>query len=94
MNIQTGHWVGKQSGLGAGLDSFYEYLLKSYILFGEKEDLEMFNDAYRSIQNHLRRGYVNYSIFKLLKHCLESQSEAVAKASRLETGRPCILVLP
>uniref|UniRef100_A0A6J0V623 alpha-1,2-Mannosidase n=1 Tax=Pogona vitticeps TaxID=103695 RepID=A0A6J0V623_9SAUR len=56
VNIQTGHWVGKQSGLGAGLDSFYEYLLKSYILFGEKEDLDMFNDAYRSIQNYLRRG--------------------------------------
>uniref|UniRef100_A0ABI7W147 alpha-1,2-Mannosidase n=1 Tax=Felis catus TaxID=9685 RepID=A0ABI7W147_FELCA len=56
VNIQTGHWVGKQSGLGAGLDSFYEYLLKSYILFGEKEDLEMFNAAYRSIQNYLRRG--------------------------------------
>lgn len=59
MNIQTGHWVGKQSGLGAGLDSFYEYLLKSYILFGEKEDLEMFNAAYQSIQNYLRRGYVS-----------------------------------
>ncbi|XP_077915323.1 ER degradation-enhancing alpha-mannosidase-like protein 1 [Halichoerus grypus] len=56
VNIQTGRWVGKQSGLGAGLDSFYEYLLKSYILFGEKEDLEMFNAAYRSIQNYLRRG--------------------------------------
>ncbi|XP_050835260.1 ER degradation-enhancing alpha-mannosidase-like protein 1 isoform X4 [Serinus canaria] len=56
VNIQTGHWVGKQSGLGAGSDSFYEYLLKSYILFGEKEDLEMFNSAYQNIQNHLRRG--------------------------------------
>ncbi|XP_073643691.1 ER degradation-enhancing alpha-mannosidase-like protein 1 isoform X3 [Tursiops truncatus] len=56
VNIQTGHWVGKQSGLGAGLDSFYEYLLKSYILFGEKEDLEMFNAVYKSIQNYLRRG--------------------------------------
>lgn len=59
VNIQTGDWVGKQSGLGAGLDSFYEYLLKSYILFGEKEDLEMFNAAYQSIQNYLRRGYVS-----------------------------------
>lgn len=59
VNIQTGHWVGKQSGLGAGLDSFYEYLLKSYILFGEKEDLEMFNAAYQSIQNYLRRGCVS-----------------------------------
>ncbi|XP_071984005.1 ER degradation-enhancing alpha-mannosidase-like protein 1 [Engystomops pustulosus] len=56
VDIQTGHWVGKQSGLGAGLDSFFEYLLKSYILFGEEEDLHMFNEAYRSIQNHLRRG--------------------------------------
>ncbi|XP_067907569.1 ER degradation-enhancing alpha-mannosidase-like protein 1 isoform X3 [Heterodontus francisci] len=56
VNIQTGQWVGKQSGLGAGMDSFYEYLLKSYILFGESEDLEMFNAAYESIQNHLRRG--------------------------------------
>lgn len=56
VNIQTGQWVGKQSGLGAGMDSFYEYLLKSYILFGEKEDFRMFQAAYESIQNHLRRG--------------------------------------
>ncbi|KAM3915620.1 ER degradation-enhancing alpha-mannosidase-like protein 1 [Leptodactylus fuscus] len=56
VDIQTGQWVGKQSGLGAGLDSFFEYLLKSYILFGEDEDLHMFNEAYRSIQHHLRRG--------------------------------------
>uniref|UniRef100_W5LCT1 alpha-1,2-Mannosidase n=1 Tax=Astyanax mexicanus TaxID=7994 RepID=W5LCT1_ASTMX len=56
VNIQTGQWVGKQSGLGAGMDSFYEYLLKSYILFGEKEDYKMFTAAYESIQSHLRRG--------------------------------------
>ena len=28
INIQTGEWVGKMSGLGAGLDSFFEYLFK------------------------------------------------------------------
>ena len=28
IDIQTGNWVGKMSGLGAGVDSFYEYLLK------------------------------------------------------------------
>jgi Glycosyl hydrolase family 47 len=28
INIQTGKWTGFMSGLGAGLDSFYEYLLK------------------------------------------------------------------
>jgi len=33
VDIQTGKWVGKMSGLGAGLDSFYEYLLKVEIDF-------------------------------------------------------------
>ena len=28
INIQSGEWVGKMSGLGAGLDSLFEYLLK------------------------------------------------------------------
>ena len=28
INIQTGQWTGRMSGLGAGIDSFYEYLLK------------------------------------------------------------------
>ena len=28
INIQTGEWVGQMSGLGAGLDSIYEYMLK------------------------------------------------------------------
>ena len=28
INIQTGEWVGRMSGLGAGLDSFFEYMLK------------------------------------------------------------------
>ena len=44
------------SGVGAGLDSFYEYLFKSYILFGENEDLEMFQDMYRSIMKYIRKG--------------------------------------
>ena len=28
IDIQTGEWVGQMSGLGAGMDSFFEYLLK------------------------------------------------------------------
>jgi len=38
------------SGLGAGMDSFYEYLLKSYILFEEKSDLAMFTQLYSSVK--------------------------------------------
>nr|CAB3240820.1 ER degradation-enhancing alpha-mannosidase-like protein 1 [Phallusia mammillata] len=56
IDVNTGKWMGRQSGLGAGVDSFFEYLLKSYILFGEERDLEMFNEALQNIKDHLRRG--------------------------------------
>lgn len=42
--ILQGQFVGDlTTGIGAGSDSFYEYLLKSYILFGDPEYLDMFN---------------------------------------------------
>ena len=47
------------SGLGAGMDSFYEYLLKSHILFGDKDDLNMFNQLYGNIKTHLRKGTIH-----------------------------------
>ncbi|XP_078483513.1 ER degradation-enhancing alpha-mannosidase-like protein 1 [Ciona intestinalis] len=56
IDVVTGEWMGKQSGVGAGLDSYLEYLLKAYILFGEKRDLDVFDEALQSIKEHLRRG--------------------------------------
>jgi hypothetical protein len=38
-----GRWLAGHAGIGAGSDSFYEYLLKSYILFGEPSYLHMYN---------------------------------------------------
>ena len=35
IDIDTGKWSSNISGLGAGMDSFYEYLIKSYIVFEE-----------------------------------------------------------
>lgn len=31
------------SGVGAGIDSYYEYLLKAYILLGDDQFLQRFN---------------------------------------------------
>ena len=42
-------------GLGAGIDSFYEILLKSFIMYGRKEDRDMFEEAYTSIKQYMRR---------------------------------------
>ncbi|KAJ1364113.1 hypothetical protein KIN20_024127 [Parelaphostrongylus tenuis] len=61
INIQTGKWVGYLSGVGAGLDSYYEYFLKAYILFGEPRDLQLFNEAYVAILANMRRGRASCS---------------------------------
>lgn len=39
----TGDWVRRDSGVGAGIDSYYEYLLKAYVLLGDEGYLERFN---------------------------------------------------
>lgn len=38
------------------MDSYYEYLLKSFILFNEPEDLETFQSSYETIKAYLRKG--------------------------------------
>ncbi|XP_028516493.1 ER degradation-enhancing alpha-mannosidase-like protein 1 isoform X2 [Exaiptasia diaphana] len=58
IDITTGEWKGQMSGVGAGLDSFYEYLLKGYIMFGDPQDLRRFNEVYKSLQKQLRKGRV------------------------------------
>ena len=39
IDVNTGEWTHTDAGIGAFIDSFYEYLLKSYLMFGEREDL-------------------------------------------------------
>ncbi|KAK6924892.1 Glycoside hydrolase family 47 [Dillenia turbinata] len=39
-----------------GVDSFYEYLIKAYILFGREELWRMFHSAYLAVQKYFRHG--------------------------------------
>jgi len=56
LDVLTGEWIEHSSGIGAGVDSFYEYLLKAYILFGRNEYWDMFHSAYVAVQKHFRHG--------------------------------------
>ena len=56
INIQSGKWTQTHSSVGAGSDSFYEYILKAYVLFGDPEFLEMFESMYKSLEEHLSYG--------------------------------------
>lgn len=56
LDVMTGEWIEYSSGIGAGVDSFYEYLVKAYILFGSDELWEMFHSAYVAVQKYFRHG--------------------------------------
>ncbi|KAF5388298.1 hypothetical protein D9615_000341 [Tricholomella constricta] len=55
INTWTGAWISPEvTGIGAGVDSFYEYALKWYILSGEIEFLDVWEEAYAAIMRYSR----------------------------------------
>ena len=53
IDVETGTWTGATSHVGGGIDSYYEYLLKSAILFDDKECLAMWQSSRRAINKYL-----------------------------------------
>lgn len=43
LNIHSGDWIRRDAGVGAGIDSYYEYCLKAYILLSDEKYLRRFN---------------------------------------------------
>lgn len=56
LNVDSGEWVRRESGVGAGSDSYYEYLMKAYILLGDTTYLSRFNRHYSSVMRYISRG--------------------------------------
>jgi mannosidase alpha-like ER degradation enhancer 2 len=53
INIQTGIWTHRDASIGASVDSYYEYLFKSFQLFHDHESLHEFTISYDSILKYL-----------------------------------------
>jgi hypothetical protein len=59
IDVETGEWVGTQSYICAGVDSYYEYLYKSFLLFGDPELGQVWNASIQKIQQYLVDEYDN-----------------------------------
>ncbi|KAH7488208.1 hypothetical protein KRP22_009152 [Phytophthora ramorum] len=77
INTKTGDWTETSSGPGSNSDSFYEYLLKMYELFGDRESLEMFAQVYPAVLEYNKHGdwYTDVSMYTGCHH--HSGSSAV-----------------
>lgn len=49
----SGVWNSGHASIGAGTDSFYEYLHKSEMLLGDRRMGLMFEEAYGAVEEHL-----------------------------------------
>ncbi|XP_076298410.1 ER degradation enhancer, mannosidase alpha-like 2 [Lasioglossum baleicum] len=56
LNVHSGDWVRRDSGVGAGIDSYYEYCLKAYILLGDEKYLGRFNKHYQAVMKYVSQG--------------------------------------
>jgi len=53
INVETGKWIDTTSHIGGGIDSYYEYLLKSWLLFGDKDCKKMWEASVKAINKYL-----------------------------------------
>ena len=49
IDVETGEWVSSNSHVGGGIDSYYEYLLKCSLLFGDKDCEAMWRESLRAL---------------------------------------------
>lgn len=57
INVESGEWVSKSSHICAGVDSYYEYLYKSYLLFGDDEMGDVWKESIKAINKYIAEDY-------------------------------------
>jgi mannosidase alpha-like ER degradation enhancer 2 len=53
INVETGAWTERDSHISGGIDSYYEYLWKCWLLFGDQDCLEMWKTSIAAINQYL-----------------------------------------
>ena len=53
INVETGAWTNTDSHISGGIDSYYEYLWKCWLLFGDKDCRDMWNASIPAINKYL-----------------------------------------
>lgn len=53
IDVISGKWVSRESSISAGTDSYYEYLLKGWKLFGDHDCKRMWDSSVLAVNRHL-----------------------------------------
>ncbi|KAK4689097.1 hypothetical protein P7C73_g1006, partial [Tremellales sp. Uapishka_1] len=82
IGVSHGHWLAPGlSGVGAGMDSFFEYGIKAGVLLGDDAYMDIFQDAYAAVQTHVRTsdGFIyRPTQFRLLQPAARSTIDSLS----------------
>jgi mannosidase alpha-like ER degradation enhancer 2 len=53
INVETGTWTSTDSHISGGIDSYYEYLWKCWLLFSDKDCRDMWNASIPAVNKYL-----------------------------------------
>jgi ER degradation enhancer, mannosidase alpha-like 2 len=53
INVETGEWTNTDSHISGGIDSYYEYLWKCWLLFGDKDCRDMWDASIPAVNKYL-----------------------------------------
>ena len=53
INVETGEWTNTDASIAGGIDSYYEYLLKCWKLFGDEDCKRMWEDSIGPLNQYL-----------------------------------------
>jgi glycosyl hydrolase family 47 len=53
LNVETGEWTNTDSHISGAIDSYYEYLLKCSLLFGDQDCKRMWSESITAINKYL-----------------------------------------
>src|SRR5579872_176415 len=53
IDVETGKWTDPESHISGGIDSYYEYLLKGWLLFHDKDCERMWKSSIAALNKHL-----------------------------------------
>jgi mannosidase alpha-like ER degradation enhancer 2 len=53
IDVDTGSWKNTESHISGGIDSYYEYLLKGWLMFGDEDLRQMWETSSKAVEAHL-----------------------------------------
>jgi ER degradation enhancer, mannosidase alpha-like 2 len=53
VNVETGKWLASDSHISGAIDSYYEYLLKGWLLFGDQDCKRMWRESIAAVNKYL-----------------------------------------